>query len=157
MKKVLIVLSIILILILILFIVTRVYYNNVGVKPNDLYLNKENSEEMFKASMGTYSWNDKGISVIADSVGPLQIDFTKLIDVKAGEKLYFSDENWSVVSAFAIIAEERKEMARVTIEANLEEKCIIVPEFTPGEYVIQINLESEKGDVWYAAKINITE
>ena len=157
MKKVLIIFSIILILLVIPFIVTRVYYNNVGVKPNDLYLNKENSEEKFKASMGSYSWNDKGVSIIADSIGPMQMDFSKAIDVKANEKIFFTDENWTSVSATVIIGQERKESARVTIETNLEEKCIIVPELTKGEYVIQINLESAKGDVWYATKINITE
>ena len=81
MKKVLIVIGIILILLLISFIGARVYYNNVGVEPDDLYFYKETSEEKIKASKGSYSWNDKGTSVIADSVGPLQIDFSKPIDV----------------------------------------------------------------------------
>lgn len=157
MKKILIIVCIILILFVISFVVTRVYYNNVGIQPNDLYFYKQYSDEKFKASMGTYSWNDKGMSVIADSISPLQMDLSKSIDVKANEKLYFTDDKWNAVSAVVIIAQERTEMARVTIETNLEEKCIIVPKLTPGEYVIQINLESEKGDVWYAAKINITE
>ena len=157
MKKVLIVIGIILILLLISFIGTRVYYNNVGVEPDDLYFYKETSEEKIKASKGSYSWNDKGTSVIADSVGPLQMDFSKAIDVKADEKLYFTDDNWKTASAFVIISQERTEVARVTIEVNLDEKCIIVPELTPGEYVIQLNLESEKGDVWYATKLNIVK
>ena len=157
MKKNLKVLIIVLVAIILIFAVRKIYYRNVKVEPEELYLTKENMEEEFKASKGSYSWNDKGVAVIADSVGPLQMDFSKAIDVKVNEKIYFSDHNWTNGGAALILAKERTEVARVTLETNLEENYIVVPELTKGEYVIQINLESEKGDVWYAAKINITE
>ena len=157
MKKILKVLIVIMIILIGTFIATRIYYNNVGIEPNDLYLNKEYSKEMYKATKGSYSWNDKGMSVIADSVSPVQMDFSKSINVNAGEKLYFSDENWTSSSAYVIIAQERTEMARIAIETNLEQNYITVPELSSGEYLIQINLESNKGDVWYATKINIIE
>lgn len=157
MKKFLKILIIVLVAIIIIFAIRKIYYNNVKVEPEELYLIKENTEEEFKATKGSYSWNDNGISVIADSISPLQMDFSKAIDVKANDKIYFSDDNWTSANALVIIAQGRTEMARITIEINLEEKCITIPQLSPGEYVIQINLESKKGDVWYAAKINVTE
>ena len=157
MKKILKVLIIVLVAIILIFAVRKIYYRNVKVEPEELYLTKENMEEEFKATKGSYSWNDKGVAVIADSIGPLQMDFSKAIDVKVNEKIYFSDHNWTNGGSALILAKERTEVARVTLETNLEENYIVVPELTKGEYVIQINLESEKGDVWYAAKINITE
>lgn len=157
MKKFLKILIIVLVAIILIFAVRKIYYRNVKVEPEELYLTKENMEEEFKATKGSYSWNDKGVSVIADSIGPLQMDYSKAIDVKVNEKIYFSDHDWTNGGAAIILAKERTEVARVTLEANLEENYIVVPELTNGEYVIQINLESEKGDVWYAAKINITE
>lgn len=148
-----------LIIILILFIVPIIsiiiYYNNVEIKPEELYLTKENSGEEFKANTGGFSWKDKGRTTIADSISPLQMDFSKSIDVKANDKIYFSDCNWTNVGATVILAKERKEIAKVTIETNLEEKYIVIPELALGEYVIQLNLQSEKGNVWYAVKINI--
>ena len=157
MKKILKVLIIVLVAIILIFAVRKIYYRNVKVEPEELYLTKENMEEEFKATKGSYSWNDKGVAVIADSIGPLQMDFSKAIDVKVNEKIYFSDHNWTNGGSALILAKERTEVARVTLETNLEENYIVVPELTKGEYVIQLNLESEKGDVWYAAKINITE
>lgn len=157
MKKILKILIIVLVVIILIFAARKIYYNNVKIEPEELYLTKENTEEEFKASKGSYSWNDKGISVIADSIGPLQMDFSKAIDVKVNEKIYFSDHNWTKGGSAVILAKERTEVARVTLETNLEENYIVVPELTKGEYVIQINLESDKGDVWYATKINITE
>lgn len=157
MKKFLKVLIIVLVAIILILAIRKIYYSNVKVEPEELYLSKENTEEEFKASKGSYSWNDKGVSVIADSIGPLQMDFSKAIDVKINDKIYFSDHNWTNGGAAVILAEGRKEIARVTLETNLNENYIVVPEITKGEYVVQINLESDKGDVWYATKINITE
>lgn len=157
MKKFLKILIILLAVVILIFAVRKIYYSNVKIEPEELYLIKENTEEEFKASKGSYSWNDKGISVIADSIGPLQMDFSKTIDVKVNDKIYFTDHDWTNGGSAVILAKERTEVARVTLETNLEESYIVVPELTKGEYVIQINLESEKGDVWYATKINITE
>ena len=157
MKKILKILIILLAVVVLVFAARKIYYSNVKIEPEELYLTKENSVEEFKATKGSYSWNDKGISVIADSIGPLQMDFSKAIDVKINEKIYFSDQNWTNGGSAVILAKERTEVARVTLETNLEENYIVMPELTKGEYVIQINLESDKGDVWYAAKINITE
>lgn len=157
MKKFLKILIILLAVVILIFAVRKIYYSNVKIEPEELYLTKENSVEEFKATKGSYSWNDKGISVIADSIGPLQMDFSKAIDVKVNDKIYFTDYNWTNGGSAVILAKERTEVARVTLETNLEENYIVMPELTKGEYVIQINLESDKGDVWYAAKINITE
>ena len=157
MKKFLKILIILLAVVILIFAVRKIYYSNVKIEPEELYLIKENTKEEFKASKGSYSWNDKGISVIADSIGPLQMDFSKAIDVKVNDKIYFTDHDWTNGGSAVILAKERTEVARVTLETNLEESYIVVPELTKGEYVIQINLESEKGDVWYATKINITE
>ena len=157
MKKFLNVFIIVLVAIILIFAAGKIYYVNVKIEPEELYLTKENTEEEFKATKGSYSWNDKGTSVIADSINPLQIDFSKSIDVKVNEKIYFSDYNWTNGGSVVILAEGRKEVARVTPETNLKENYIVVPELTKGEYVIQINLESNKGDVWYATKINIIE
>lgn len=157
MKKILKVLIIVLAVVILVFAARKIYYSNVKIEPEELYLTKENSVEEFKATKGSYSWNDKGTSVIADSIGPLQMDFSKAIDVKINDKIYFTDHNWTNGGSAVILAKERTEVARVTLETNLEENYIVMPELTKGEYVIQINLESDKGDVWYAAKINITE
>lgn len=157
MKKVLKIFIIVLIIVIAVLIGRKIYYNNVGIKPKDIYLIKESSEEQYQATMGSYSWNDNGMSVVADSIGPLQMDFSKSIDVKPNDKIYFTDYEWTNIGASVILAQERKEIARVTIETNLEENYIVVPELVTGEYVVQINLESDKGDVWYATKINITE
>lgn len=157
MKKFLKILIILLAVVVLVFAARKIYYSNVKIEPEELYLTKENSVEEFKATKGSYSWNDKGISVIADSIGPLQMDFSKAIDVKVNDKIYFTDYNWTNGGSAVILAKERTEVARVTLETNLEENYIVMPELTKGEYVIQINLESDKGDVWYAAKINITE
>lgn len=157
MKKIFKILIILLIIFVVVLIGRRFYYSKVGVAPEDLYLTKENSQEQFKANKGTYSWNDKGTSTIADSIGPLEMDFSRSIDVKPNDKIYFNDCDWTKVTATVILQQERKEVAKVAIETNLEEKCIVVPELVSGEYVIQINLESDKGNVWYATKINIVE
>lgn len=157
MKKVLKILVIVLIIVLIVFIGRRIYYTIVGIKPEDLYLVKEDTQEQIKATRGSYSWNDKGLSVIADSISPLDMDFSKVIEVKPNDKIFFSDYEWTNVGASLILAKERKEIAKVTIETNLEENYIIVPEVVSGEYIIQIIFESDKGNVWYATKINITE
>lgn len=157
MRKILNVFMIVLVTIILIFAARKIYYANVKIEPEELYLTKENTAEEFMATKGSYSWNDKRTSVIADSINPLQIDFSKSIDVKVNEKIHFSDYNWTNGSSVIILAEGRTELARVTLETNLEENYIVVPELTKGEYVVQINLESNKGDVWYATKINITE
>lgn len=155
MKKILKYLVILLTVVIVVLIARKIYLNNVRIEPEDIYITKEDSTEQYKANKGSYAWKDKGISVVADSITPLQMDFSKSIDVKANDKIYFSDCNWTNVSATVILAKERKEIAKVTIETNLEEKYIVVPELALGEYVIQLNLQSEKGNVWYAIKINI--
>ena len=157
MKKVLKIFIVILVVLVVAIAARKIYYSVVEIEPNDLYLTKENTEENFIATKGSYSWNDKGVSVIADSISHLEMDYSKEIDVKANDKIYFSDDNWTSVGASVILAQGRKEIAKVTIESNLEGKYIVVPEIEPGEYVVQINLESDKGDVWYTTKINISE
>lgn len=157
MKKILKILIIFLIIGIIILLCRRSYYNRVGVSPKDLYLRKENSQEEFMANKGSYSWSDKGISIIVDSIGPLEMDFSKSIEVKTNDKIYFNDYDWTKVSANIILQQSGKEIANIAIESNLEEKYIVIPKFVSGEYVVKINFESNKGEVWYATKINIIE
>lgn len=157
MKKIWKILVVILILFIVILMGRKIYYTNVGIAPEDLYLRSENSQEEFKASKGSYKWDDKGMQVIADSISPLEMDFSKSIEVKQNGKIYLNDCEWTSVSAVVILQQERKEVARIAMEANLEENYIVAPSIALGEYVIQINLKSDKGDVWYASKINIVE
>ena len=157
MKKIVTILVIILIIVSVVLIGRRAYFNTVGIKPDELYLTKENSQESFKTSMGSYKWDDKGMQVIADSISPLEIEFSEVIEVKQNEKLYFNDCNWTNVSSVVLLQKDDEEVARLAIESNLEEKYIVVPSIALDEYIVQINLESQKGTVWYAVKLNINE
>lgn len=161
MNKVTKVLIIVLILVAGVFIADTIYCKTISVEPDNLYLTKESSEEKIQATKGSYIWEERGIirniSVVADSIGPTGIDYNKKIDVKPGDKIYFSDCNWSGVGASLILQKEGKEIAILPMESNLEEKYMVIPQLVADEYVIKIDLESEKGEVWYSAKIKITE
>ena len=157
MKKKLKFFVIILIVIIMALVSIKIYIDKLEIGPEDVYLTMENSTVEYKTTTGAYTWNDKGKHVIADSIQPLQMDFSNIIDVKENDKIYFSGEEWTNIGASLMIAKGRNEVARVTIETNLEEKYFVIPELVAGEYVIQINLESDKGEVWYAAKIRIME
>lgn len=161
MKKIFKIFAIILIIIVGLLIGEEVYFRNIKIEPEDLYLTKETSNEEIKASKGSYQWSVKGIikehSVIADSLSPVSFDYSKFIDVKPGDKIYFNDCNWTKVSASIILQKDKTEVAKIAIESNLEEKYIVIPEMVANEYVLKIDLESDKGKVWYSAKIKITE
>lgn len=159
MKKIWKILAIILIVVMIIFIIDTIYYKTAKVEPKDLYITKEESNEIIKACKGSYSWKEKGflrkISVVADSIDPTHFDYTKVLNVNIGDKIYFNNYDWTKVSASIILEKDRKEIAKVPIESNLEECYVVVPEIIDGEYIIQINLKSNKGDVWYSVKVNI--
>lgn len=161
MKKVLKILAIILIIVIGVVIADVIYCKVAKVEPEDLYLNKENSTEQIKASRGTYQWTERGIirniSAIADSKGPTSFDYPKVIETKVGDKIYFNDCEWTKVSASILLQKDRTELAKVPIESNLEENYIVIPELVASEYIVQINLKSDKGEVWYSAKIKITK
>lgn len=161
MKKSWKILAVIFIVVIMVFIVDAIYCRIVKVEPDDLYLTKENSEENVQATKGSYVWEEKGIirniSVAADSIGPTSIDYNKKIDVKSGDKVYFNDCNWTGVGASLILQKDGKEIASLPIESNLEEKYIVIPQLVADDYIIKIDLKSEKGEVWYSAKIKITE
>ena len=157
MKKVFKILIVALIVFCAILIGRKIYYTKVGIGPEELYLSKQSSKEEFKMNKGAYQWDDKGMQVIADSISPLEIHFINSIEVSSNDKLYFNDYGWTMVNAFVILQQDKKEIARIPIETNLEENYIVVPDIVAGEYIIQINLESENGKVWYATKINITE
>lgn len=161
MKKSWKILAVIFIVVIMVFIVDAIYCRIVKVEPDDLYLTKENSEENVQATKGSYVWEEKGIirniSVAADSIGPTSIDYNKKIEVKSGDKVYFNDCNWTSVGASLILQKDGKEIASLPIESNLEEKYIVIPQLVTDDYIIKIDLKSEKGEVWYSAKIKITE
>lgn len=155
MKKVIKVIVIIFIVIILLLVGRKIYYNNVKITPGDLYLNKENSEENIKMNLGSYSWQDKGINVAGVSVSPQDMENLKTLNVKQNEKVKFTDYKWNSASARILLINEQQ-VAGFAIEINLDENYIVVPSFE-GEYIVQIDLESDKGEVWYAAKLNITK
>ena len=161
MKKSWKILAVIFIVVIMVFIVDAIYCRIVKVEPDDLYLTKENSEENVQATKGSYVWEEKGIirniSVAADSIGPTSIDYNKKIDVKSGDKVYFNDCNWTGVGASLVLQKDGKEIASLPIESNLEERYIVIPQLVADDYIIKIDLKSEKGEVWYSAKIKITE
>lgn len=161
MKKSWKILAVIFIVVIMVFIVDAIYCRTAQVKPDDLYLTKENSEENVQATKGSYVWEEKGIirniSVAADSIGPTSIDYNKKIDVKSGDKVYFNDCNWTGVGASLVLQKDGKEIASLPIESNLEERYIVIPQLVADDYIIKIDLKSEKGEVWYSAKIKITE
>ena len=155
MKKVVKILIVILVVAIILIVGRKIYYNNLTIEPNDLYLTKENSEISIKMNTGTYSWSDKGIQVVADSIPAQDMDNLKVLNVKPDEKIYFTDCDWTSSSAIILLRNENN-VAGFAIDSNPKENYIIVPNIK-GEYIVQISLESAKGEVWYAAKLNITE
>ena len=161
MKKSWKILAVIFIVVIMVFIVDAIYCRIVKVEPDDLYLTKENSEENVQATKGSYVWEEKGIirniSVAADSIGPTSIDYNKKIEVKSGDKVYFNDCNWTGVGASLVLQKDGKEIASLPIESNLEERYIVIPQLVEDDYIIKIDLKSEKGEVWYSAKIKITE
>lgn len=155
MKKSVKILLVILVVITLLFIGRKIYYSNVEIKPEDLYLSKENSEENIKMNIGTYSWEDKGMNVVADSIPAQDMENFKTLNVKQNEKIIFTDYDWTSSNARILLIYEGT-VAGFGIESNPEEHYIIVPNME-GEYIVQIDLKSDKGDVWYAAKLNISK
>lgn len=155
MRKYIKIICIILFVIIVLLIGRKIYYSNIEIKPNDLYLLKENSEENIKMNTGTYSWKDKGIDVTSDSIPAQDIENLKTLNVKQNEKIYFTDCDWKKASARLLVVNEGK-AAGFSIEVDAEENYIVIPNFE-GEYIVQIDLKSDKGEVWYAAKLNITK
>lgn len=155
MKKTVKILFVILAIVILLFIGRKIYYSNVEIKPEDLYLSKENSEENIKMNIGTYSWEDKGMNVIADSIPAQDMENLKSLNVKQNEKIVFTDCDWISSSARILLIYEGT-VAGFAIESNPEEHYIIVPNME-GEYIVQIDLKSDKGEVWYAAKLNISK
>ena len=51
MKKSIKIIGVIFIIIIVVLIVRRIYYANIEIKPNDLYLSKENSEDNIKMNV----------------------------------------------------------------------------------------------------------
>ena len=161
MKKITKILIVVLILVVCIFIVDAIFCKNILVEPEILYLSKENAEEKIQATRGSYTWTERGlirnITATADSIGPTNIDYNKKIEVKSGDKIYFNDCNWTDVGALLIFQKDGKEVASIPLESNLEEKYIVTPQLLTDDYIIKIDLKSEKGEVWYSAKIKITE
>ncbi len=155
MKKALKIISVILIAIIVLLIGRKVYYSNIEIKPNDVYLKSEISGENIKMNMGSYSWQDKGINVVADSISAQNIENLKTLEVKQNEKIYFTHCNWNKATARLLLVNE-DDVIGVSVEVNVNENYIIVPHFE-GEYIIQLDLSSDKGNVWYASKLNIVK
>ena len=155
MKKSIKIIGVIFIIIIVVLIVRRIYYANIEIKPNDVYLSKENSEDNIKMNIGTYSWNDKGIDVISDSISAQDMGNLKTLNVKQNEKIYFTDCDWNSANARLLLINGGN-VAGISMEINVDENYIVVPNFE-GEYIVQIDLKSDKGDVWYAAKLNITK
>lgn len=166
MKKIWKILTIILIVIvvLIVFVIAadKIYGKIIKVEPGNIYLSKENSEEEIKAVRGSYSWREKTlisyINVNADASSPLTFDYTQTIKAKPGEKIYFKDdENWNSIVASVIFGKDRIEIVKVSIESNLEERYIVVPEMEKGKHVVQMDMKSEKGEAWYTFQLDIVE
>lgn len=155
MKKIVKIVCIILVIIVLGFIGRKIYYSTVEIKPEDLYLNKENLEENIQMNIGTYSWEDKGVNVVADSIPAQDMENLKTLNVKQNEKIIFTDCDWISSNARVLLIHEGT-VAGFAIESNPEEHYIIVPNME-GEYIVQIDLKSKKGEVWYAAKLNISK
>ncbi len=161
MNKITKILILALILVVCISLADIIYSKNVLIEPDNLYLTKENSEEKVQATKGSYTWKEKGIiryiNVSADSIGPTSIDYNKKVEVKSGDKIYFNDCNWTEVSALLILQKDGKEIATLPVESNIEERYIVVPQLVADDYIVKIDLKSNKGDVWYSAKIKIVE
>lgn len=155
MKKIVKIVFIILVIIVLGFIGRKIYYSTVEIKPDDLYLTKENLEGNIKMNIGTYSWEDKGANVVVDSIPAQDMENLKTLNVKQNEKVVFTDCDWISSNARILLVHEGT-VAGFAIESNPEEHYIIVPNME-GEYIVQIDLKSKKGDVWYAAKLNISK
>ena len=160
--KILIIALILIILVIALVAVAdKIYGKMITVEPDDIYLNKENSEEKIKGVKGSYSWREKTlisyVAVNADAASPLTYDYTQTISAKPGEKIYFNNDEWNSLVASVILGKDRVEIGKISIESNLEEGYILVPEMLPGKYVVEMDLKAEKGEAWYTFQINIVE
>ena len=161
MNKITKILIVVLIIIIFVLVADALYCRTISVEPDELYLSKENSEESIQATKGSYTWKERGlikyVNVVSDSVGPTSIDYNQKIEAKSGEKIYFSDSNWSDIGASLILQKDGKDVAILPIESNIEERYIIVPQLVNDEYVVKIDLKSDNGEVWYSAKIVIND
>ncbi len=165
MNKLLKILTIILVTILLLIILVviadKIYGRIIKVEPEDIYLTKENTEESIKSVKGSYSWKEKTlisyINVNADSSSPLTYDYTQTITAKPGEKIYFEGGEWNSLVASVILGKDRTEIAKISIDSNLSERYIVVPEMESGKHIVQMDLKSEKGEVWYTFQLEIVK
>lgn len=146
----------ILVVILVVFVGVKLYEANVEIKPKDLIITNHDGSDSVTAEIGTYNWSRNGKYVVADSISAQDMEYMQVLNVKKNEKIYFSNYDWTKSSAVIILKNNAGEAVQLVIDSNPEECSVTIPNIS-GTQILQIDLESPKGKVWYSAKVNVIE
>ena len=145
-----------LVVVLVVFVSVKLYEVNVEIKPNDLILTNHDNSDTVTAELGSYNWSRNGKYVVADSVSAQEMEYNQVLNVAKNQKIYFSNYDWTKSSAVIILKNNAGEAVQLVIDSNPEECCVTIPNIS-GTQILQIDLESPKGNVWYSTKVNVIE
>lgn len=122
--------------------------------PDNLYLYSSNNSLM--ANMGSYCWtadlNDKKSSVCADTIGPVEMKYDSVLEVKKGDKIFLNLKDYMITN---VSLYDTNELNYKIIYDN-ENNTISVPQLL-GEYIMVVDFKYEQGQVWYSFKVSISE
>jgi len=113
-------------------------------------LNLVSSNDRVRANMGSYCWTTKDgkVSVCADTIGPLEMKYDEILNVKATEKIYFDIKDCNIKNITLY------DKNKLDYKVEYDKDTITIPDLI-GEYIMAVYFKSEQGHVWYSFKINI--
>ena len=138
---------------------TEIYFFPNNFKPIDYFVEAKPprfsliyNDEIYLSKVLSYCWSNEYNSVCADTLGPLDINYDKVIEVKKNDIIHYG----IYLNIMNIELYNEKEKLDYRVEFSNEEEVIKVPDLE-GIYIMTLYYKCSEGSVSYSFKLQIGE
>ena len=110
------------------------------------------NDELYLSRVLSYCWKNEYNSVCADTLGPADVTYDKVIEVKKNDIIHYG----TYLDIMKVELYNEKELLDYKVEFSNKEEIVKVPELE-GTYIIVFYYKCSEGNTSYAFKIHIGE
>ncbi len=108
------------------------------------------NDNLFLSQVLSFQWKNEYNSVIADSSGPIDIEYKEIINVNKNDELHYG----TFLPITSIKLYDEKGIVDYNVEFNNDNEIIKIPNLD-GNYYLEVYYKCPEGYVHYAFKLNI--